>query len=112
MKAKGLYIDFVREGVGLPPIWNGLRQQIYIGSDTFIQSMLKLAVNGEKCFDDVPLIQHRGMPKRLEEYREQSNSRNEAIRLAFSSGGYTMKQIGGFFELHYTSISRIVNKVN
>lgn len=43
--------------------------------------------------DDVPLMQRRMLPKTLEEYSEQSNSRNEAIRAAFGSGGYTMKQI-------------------
>lgn len=31
------------------------------------------------------------------------------IRAAFSSGGYTMKQLGAFFGLRYTSVSRIVN---
>lgn len=103
------YINFVREGLGLPPIWSGLKQQIYIGSDQFVESMLKKGTQDNKSFEDVPLMQRRMMPKMLEEYREQSNSRNEAIRAAFSSGGYTMKQIGSFFGLHYTSVSRIIN---
>jgi hypothetical protein len=105
------YINFVREGVGLPPIWSGLKQQIYIGSDQFVESMLKKGAQDNKSLEDVPLMQRRMMPKMLEEYREQSNSRNEAIRAAFSSGGYTMKQIGSFFGLHYTSVSRIINSV-
>ena len=104
-----VYVNFVREGVGLPPIWVGLKQQIYIGSDQFIELMLKKTVQDNKNLEDVPLMQRRVKPKKLVEYREQSDSRNEAIRAAFSSGGYTMKQIGVFFGLHYTSISRIVN---
>lgn len=103
------YINFVREGVGLPPIWTGLKQQIYIGSDQFVESMLKKVRQDGKNVDDVPLMQRRMLPKTLEEYSEQSNSRNEAIRAAFGSGGYTMKQIGSYFSLHYTSISRIIN---
>ena len=109
LMAIDVYVNFVREGVGLPPIWAGLKQQIYIGSDQFIESMLKKAVQDNKSLEDVPLMQRRVMPKMLEVYREQSNSRNEAIRAAFNSGGYTMKQIGSFFDLHYTSVSRIVN---
>ena len=109
LKAIENYINFVREGVGLPPVWTELKQQIYIGSDQFVESMLKKVIQDKKCVEDVPLMQHRKLPKMLEEYCNQSNSRNEAIRVAFSSGGYTMKQIGSYFGLHYTSVSRIIN---
>jgi len=111
LKAIERYINFVREGVGLPPVWTDLKQQIYIGSDQFIESMLKKVGQDEKGVEDVPLMQRRMVPKTLEEYREQSNSRNESIRVAFSSGGYTMKQIGSYFGLHYTSVSRIINSI-
>jgi len=44
-----LYNNFVREGVGLPAIWEGLRKQIYMGSDQFIDSMLQvIAKEGSK----------------------------------------------------------------
>ena len=109
LKAVDRYINFVREGVGLPPIWEGLKQQIYMGSDNFVESMLNVVAQDKKSLEDVPFMQRRMRPKTLEEYCDQSKSRNDAIRAAFSSGGYTMKQIGGFFGLHYTSISRIVN---
>mgnify|MGYP000241010582 CR=1 FL=1 len=111
LKAIENYINFVREGVGLPPIWGELKQQIYIGSDQFVESMLKKVAEDKKGVEDVPLMQHRMLPKTLEKYSEQSNSRNEAIRVAFNSGGYTMKQIGSYFGLHYTSVSRIINSV-
>ena len=35
-RARGKYIDFVREGIGLPPVWDDLRHQIYLGSEDFI----------------------------------------------------------------------------
>jgi len=111
LKAIENYINFVREGVGLPPVWTELKQQIYIGSEQFIESMLKKVGQDKIGVEEVPLMQHRVLPKALEEYDEQSNSRNEAIRVAFSSGGYTMKQIGSYFGLHYTSVSRIINSI-
>jgi len=48
LKAIERYINFVREGVGLPPVWTDLKQQIYIGSDQFIESMLKKVGQDEK----------------------------------------------------------------
>jgi REP element-mobilizing transposase RayT len=105
-----LYNNFVREGVGLPAIWEGLRKQIYMGSDQFIDSMLQVIAKDKKTLADIPQLQRRKLPKSLDEYCNQENSRNEAIRAAFNSGGYTMKQIGEYFKLHYTSISRIVKQ--
>jgi putative transposase len=35
------YKDFVREGAGLPPIWGNLTQQMYLGSDGFVEEMQK-----------------------------------------------------------------------
>ena len=57
LKAIERYINFVREGVGLPPVWTDLKQQIYIGSDQFIESMLKKVGQDEKGVEDVPLMQ-------------------------------------------------------
>ena len=109
-KAIELYINFVREGVGLPSIWNGLRKQIYMGSDQFIDAMLQAIAQDKKIIEEVPRIQRRSQPKSLDDYASQTDNRNEAIRAAFNSGGYTMKELGEYFKLHYTSVSRIVNQ--
>jgi putative transposase len=47
-------------------------------------------------------------PMTLVQYQQQSSSRNEAIIKAYQSRGYTMKQIGEYFKVHYSLISRIV----
>jgi len=39
-----------------------------------------------------------------------ASSRNEAIVLSYSSGGYGMKEIGDFFGLHYSRVSRIIRE--
>ena len=33
------YVDFVRAGIGLPPVWDNLKYQVYLGSDDFIDSI-------------------------------------------------------------------------
>jgi transposase len=45
----------------------------------------------------------------LKDYQAQSNTRNEAIIKAYQSGGYTMKEIGVYFKIHYSVVSRIVS---
>lgn len=47
--------------------------------------------------------------KSLDHYRQMAKSRNEAIQKAFASGGYNMKEIGDYFGVHYSEISRVVN---
>ena len=42
-RAEEKYIIFVREGVGLAPIWNKLRHQIYLGDQQFITKHQKNA---------------------------------------------------------------------
>lgn len=105
-----LYINFVREGVGLPPIWRGLKKQIYLGSDDFVNSTLIKIKQGEPNINDVPKLQTLPVAKPLSKYEKLFPERNDAIREAFNSGGYTMTAIGDYFNLHYTSISRIVNR--
>ena len=34
--------------------------------------------------------------------------RNEAIRFAYASGGYSLQAIGDHFDLHYATVSRTV----
>jgi DNA-binding CsgD family transcriptional regulator len=37
-----------------------------------------------------------------------SKNRNEAIVKAYRSGGYSLKEVGLFFGLHYATVSKIV----
>ena len=93
-----------------PELWTDLKKQIYLGSDHFIDTMVKTVIKDKRDLDDVPRLQHRALPKPIADYRDQCTNRNDAIRAAFNSGGYTMKAIGEYFNLHYTSVSRIVKQ--
>lgn len=46
--------------------------------------------------------------KPLTHYVQQCKERDEAIALAYASGGYGLKEIGEHFGLHYSRVSRIV----
>lgn len=59
---------------------------------------------------EVPLKQRRPLPNPLTEYQQQAAIRNEAILNAYRSGGYSQKQIGDFFGIHYSLVSRSIAK--
>ena len=41
-------------------------------------------------------------------HENNANTRNAAIIASFSSGGYTMKEIGAHFGISYSMVSKIV----
>lgn len=109
--AKLAYRRFVSEGRGQSSPWNGLKQQIYLGTDTFVETMIA-NVKDHADLDEIPVAQRRPVPKALEYYEQSGTNRDEAIRMAYRSGGHSLKEIGRHFALHYSTISRIVRARN
>lgn len=102
------YRTFVSEGKNQPSPWEQLKNQVYLGDEQFVEKMHR-HLEVEKDLSEVPSAQRRKVPKTLHEYEQQALSRNEAIAMAYASGGYSMKEIGEYFNLHYSRISRLVN---
>ena len=57
---------------------------------------------------EIPVIQRRPRAESLEAGPERCTSRDEAIASAYASGAYSLQDIGRFFGLHYSRVSRIV----
>mgnify|MGYP002664125683 CR=1 FL=1 len=100
------FIDFVRAGVGLPSVWEGLRGQIYLGSDAFVQRMQVLA---DQPLAEVPRMQRRPMALPLEDYVLGSTDRKAAMAAAYASGDHTLQAVADAFGVHYATVSRAVN---
>lgn len=100
------YKKFVSEGKNHPSPWHELRNQVYLGSDDFVMQLDAL-IDGDKDLSEVPSSQRRGIPASLEEYDEKYE-RNESIAAAYASGGYTLKEIGDYYDLHYATVSRLI----
>ena len=65
-------------------------------------------IDDTKELSEVPSSQHRAVPASLSYYAKKYKTRNEAITYAYASGGYILKDIGDYFELHYTTVSGII----
>lgn len=101
------YERFVAEGKHQSAPWCKLRHQIYLGSEQFVEAMQKRVEDAEKL-GEVPSSQRRPVAKPLSHYIDVTSSRNEAIVEAYAGGGYSLKEIGNYFGLHYSRVSRIV----
>ena len=101
------YMQFVADGVAQPSPWLMLKNQIYLGSDRFIKNA-QAKLSGCKL-SEIPKAQKRPPHKSLKTYSRMAESRNEAIVRAYRSGGYTLQQIGDYFSLHYSTVSRIIH---
>lgn len=105
--AQDKYRDFVRAGKGQPSPWELLKNQIYLGSDEFVEEM-QCKVDPEQSLDGIPLPQKMSPPKELVYYSEKYSVRSEAIAAAYRSGHYSLQQVGRHFGVSSATVSRAV----
>lgn len=105
-EARQRYRQFVAEGLGQGSIWTGLRQQIYLGDERFVERMQhRMTVPDEL---NVPRAQRRPPAPSLEALAATHPERNAAIAAAYATGAYSYRQIAEFFGLHLVTVGRIV----
>jgi putative transposase len=102
------YIDFVKSGIG-KTVWDTLHHQIFLGDETFVARHQAMQ-DGLDDLLEIPFKQRSAAPLPLAEYQAQTVDKHQANYNAYRAGGYTQKQIGDYFGLHYSQISRIVAK--
>ncbi len=106
-KAREAYKQFVSEGKGQQSPWSNLKNQVFLGSDEFVETTSK-KIENRKDLSDIPASQRRSIPKPLKFYSENYSDRNSAIISAYKSGGYSMKEVGEYFGLSYSMVSRVL----
>ena len=101
------YIRFVAGGKGQHSPWQQLKNQVFLGSDRSVESMRR-TLPQDRDLREVPQAKRRPIAKPLTQYAHDHPQRNDAIVAAFRGGGYTLRDIGDFFGIHYSRVSRIV----
>ncbi|PKM09822.1 MAG: hypothetical protein CVV13_15140 [Gammaproteobacteria bacterium HGW-Gammaproteobacteria-3] len=96
-KAIEAYKCFVSAGKGQPSPWEQLKNQIFLGDEKFVGAMQGL-ISVDKQLSEFPISQRRAVPKELLYYAEKYKIRNEAIISAYAGGGYSLKEIGDYFD--------------
>jgi putative transposase len=106
-QAQQRFVRFVAEGQQPATFWQNLRQQIYLGDESFVSRMLGLIDNPSQMLE-VPIAQRREAARSLQYYAKKFQDRRLAMKEAYASGAYTLKEIADFFGCHYSTVSRVV----
>jgi len=105
-RARQRYRKFVLEGME-QNIWEGLRQQIYLGDEKFVKRMQsKLQIDGDRL--TVPRAQRRAPAPSLAKITARHKDRNRAIVAAYASGAYSYREIAAYFNIHLATVGRVV----
>ena len=106
------YRDYVKEGTGVASPLDERSCQVLLGSPAFLNEMQPI-LNGEKLAKRGP---KRARPRRslatlFKNIDQKSRAeRNELIRRAHIDHAYTLMEIGSHLGLHYTTVSKVVNR--
>ncbi|MFB1490710.1 MULTISPECIES: transposase [unclassified Thiocapsa] len=101
------YRSFVAAGKGQRSPWESVKQQVFLGSEAFVEAMQR-KIPQDRDLREVPQAKRRPVPRALPDYERAHADRNEAIKAAYAGGGYTMQEIGDYFGLHGSRISKII----
>ncbi len=106
--AQTAYARFVAEGKGLPTVWDGLREQIFLGNEDFLTHTRRHLDPGRNL-TEVPRPQRRSA-KPLGTYGHIHADPRHAMAEAYLSGDYTLAEIARHFAVHYSTVSRAVQE--
>jgi putative transposase len=113
-QAENGYKSFVQDGVKKSSPWENLRGQILLGDDKFVLGLEPYLKRAHRI-REVPREQRFVERHSLEELFKGAvgkSKRNRLIRNAHLRYGYTLGEIGRVLGLHYSTVSKVVNRNN
>jgi len=108
-QAMAEYRRFVAEGVGAPSPWLELKNQIYLGSEQFIESAQGL-IDHARPLQEIPRKQRRPVAQALSYFAEHNAGRDQAMANAYQTGAYSMQKIAEHFGVSRMTVSRAVKQ--
>ena len=114
-KAQKEYERFVIDGIGKDSPFDEVKEGIVLGFPQFIDWVRDTKNNKEKR-TEIPKIQRFvGRPSLEDLFDSESlkdkKIRNDLIYIAHTQLGYSQKEIADCVDLHYTTVSKIINDV-
>jgi len=97
------YQDFILSGINKESPFKQVKGQIFLGSEYFLTKMEQLT--------EIPRQQLYATRLSLEELFQTNSTKEIKIYQANQKYGYTLKEIGQYLGLHYTTVSKIIKKV-
>ncbi|HAG50262.1 MAG TPA: addiction module toxin RelE [Deltaproteobacteria bacterium] len=108
------YCNFVKGGIGGNSIWGDVKAQSLLGDSKFVDRLLNYLKDHEDIAE-IPKSQRfmsrPGLGKIFpDSLMQDKGRRNKKIKEAIEMYGYSQKEVADFLEMHYTSISRVLNE--
>ncbi len=87
---------------------------IILGKEQFVAKVEKL-IDNYKAVKEIPKKQRfrarRNLDKIFGNGVKNSKRKNELIYDAYINNGYTLKEVGDYLKIHYSTVSKIVKEV-
>ena len=109
--AQRKYREFIKEGVGSESPLDERTSQVLLGSPRFLNEMQPI-LQGERLSKRGPKAakRRRSLKALFKRVDDKSRlERNELIKKAHLDYGYTLLEIGDHLDLHYTTVSKVIN---
>ena len=108
------YRGFVRSGIGEKTLWEKVKGQSILGSVDFVDRLIEY-VKESKDITEIPKNQrYVDRPSLNELFKErllkEKQKRNRGIVEAVYEYGYSQREVADHIGMHYTTISRLLNK--
>ncbi|MDD5013969.1 MAG: transposase [Atribacterota bacterium] len=104
------YQDFVFSGIHKESPLRKVKGQVFLGSEYFLAKMEQFMEQKEQL-TEIPRKQLYATRPSLEKIFQTNDKREMKIYQANQKYGYTLKEIGQYLGLHYTTISKIIKKI-
>lgn len=103
------YLQFIAQGRGVSSPLEQVKNQLFLGDECFVAENSS-KIDQSENLRELSMAHKRTLTKSLDEYQAEEPHRNQAMAKAYLSGGYTMKEVGDHFGVHYMTVSRAVRK--
>jgi len=111
--ARKAYRDFVITGIKKESPWKDLKGRTFLGKENFIEKV-KEFLKGKERIKEIPRIERFvGRPPLKEIFGEIKTKPLEikGMYAAHVRYGYTLKEIGDFLGIHYSTVSKLLKEV-
>ncbi len=113
-EAERKYREFVKAGIGAESIWSKVKGQSLLGEDDFVQRLIGY-VRGHEEIKEIPRSQRYLTRPSLDglfadKVLVKKERRNRKVVEAVERYGYSQKEVADYLGMHYSTISRLVNK--
>lgn len=111
--ARKVYRDFVITGIKKESPWKDLKGGTFLGKENFAEEV-KEFLKGKERIKEIPRIQRFVGRPPLKEIFGEIKAKSLEIKGMYAAHvqyGYTLKEIGDFLDIHYSTVSKALKRV-